>query len=670
MARGDIGLRVVASLASVAYLAWLVLSSPGTGKWPAFAFGAVCLYLWLWALWRARIRALDWRAALWQRLDVHLVCLVLVYGLAVLSQTPSTITSDGCLYFGYMRSAVFDGDLEIERELEVLRLPKRRHQIVPVGPIAAWLVPYLTVYAVDHAGRKLDFWAGPDEPSTDGLTGPYIWSALITSYLIAAAGLIILHLRLRESFSPQIAFLTTMLTYSATTLVWYMIYEPSLPHAPSFGLTALFVIGSERWVRGQHPSMLRATLLGVAFGLLVLVRPQNVLFGFFLLAFAVRPTYGPLGLGVNVSWRTAAAFALPLVPMALLQGWMASALLAQQEYALVGERGYLDFFEPRWSDVLFSSWHGLFSWTPVVYLAFIGTLLYLRRDRLWTASALLVFAAMVWVNGSTLDWHGSWAYGGRRFTSTLVVLAPGLAALIAAVWRRPMLAAAPVALVAAYWNFLLMMQWNFDLVNREQPTRFDLLTQEQVRLYYRETHFFPFAFPANVLFSWREGLPLSKYDLLGFMRPDQSFAASFDEGIEPFLLDGWRIGRCHPTVFRCRVFSSTGEIAVPIDPGEASELALVVTAWLLEQTEAADLVVRVNGERVGRLHVTPSPGKVELLVPARVFRRGFNRVQLSLPSAARQLVGTQSTDTGQTGAVGGSRRQSVGVGALRLTKRG
>ena len=48
------------------------------------------------------------------------------------------ITSDGSLYFAYLRSFVFDRDLQIGPEIAFLNLPPRPHYIVPVGPAILW----------------------------------------------------------------------------------------------------------------------------------------------------------------------------------------------------------------------------------------------------------------------------------------------------------------------------------------------------------------------------------------------------------------------------------------------------------------------------------------------------------------------------------------------------
>ena len=57
---------------------------------------------------------------------------------------------------------------------------------------------------------------------------------------------------------------------------------------------------------------------------------------------------------------------------------------------------------------------------------------------------LVILFVTAWVNGATQDWAGGWSFGGRRFTSALVMLAPGLAVLVELALRRPLVALAPV----------------------------------------------------------------------------------------------------------------------------------------------------------------------------------------------------------------------------------
>src|SRR5690606_36747631 len=117
-------------------------------------------------------------------------------------------------------------------------------------------------------------------------------------------------------------------------------------------------------------------------------------------------------------------------------------------------------------------------------------------------------------NGSTQDWAGGWSFGGRRSSSVLVMLAPGVALVIEFAVRRPLLVVAPLVAAALWWNHLLMVQYAAGMVPKDAPVPFAQIVRQQAELHTESPYFYPFAFPANVWFAWREGLPVGKYDVL------------------------------------------------------------------------------------------------------------------------------------------------------------
>ena len=172
--------------------------------------------------------------------------------------------------------------------------------------------------------------------------------------------------------------------------------------------------------------------------------------------------------------------------------------------------------DSRWLDTLFSSWHGLLSWTPIVYVAVAGTVaLAVRRRAAGRCSALVLLVAMAWINGSTTDWAAGWSFGGRRFTSVLVMLAPGLALVVEAALRRPQV----LRRADGGGGGRLELRPDGAVHRRDgaqgrtgELRRGSSGSRRTWRT--RSPFVYPFAFPANVWFAWREGLPVDRYDLL------------------------------------------------------------------------------------------------------------------------------------------------------------
>lgn len=570
--------------------------------------------------------------------DLHVMGLVLLYALGVQMADAHGITTDGVTYFAQLRSVIFDRDLDVVREFAILGQPARPNHVVPIGPILVWLPLYLTVAAVDAIGRGIGLWAAPADAAAIGLGLPYVRAALISSFAIGAAGLLALQWYLRRLFSAAVAFVTVLLLFGATPLYWYMVYEPSMTHAASFGFVALFVVASAVWVSpsaspAPSPSARRAVILGTLIGLAFVTRSQEAVFALFP---AVLVLSRPLTWSARA--RDAARLAgwafLGALPWILLQLAHSYVLFARYEYNLLGQGGYFDPLHSRWMDTLFSSWHGFLSWTPVAYVAVLGTLAYLRREWRWAASALLILFLMAWVNGSTQDWSGGWSFGGRRFSSALVMLAPGLAVVIEAVLRRPVLALAPLVVAALWWNHLLMVQYTAGMLPKDEPVAFGRIVRQQAEALTRPPYVYPFAFPANVWFAWREDLPVGKYDVLSQETPGASIALVFDRTVEKYLLDGWDVPGGDDWGPAWWIGRSPAVLAVPLDlPAGAVRITVRSRTRFEEPVMRASLALDVNGTEVGRFdagvpEATTSVIDMPAEAAARLFRRGFNRVAL------------------------------------------
>ena len=456
-----------------------------------------------------------------------------------------------------------------------------------------------------------------------------------------AAGLVVLHLRIRREFGATIAAITSILVVAATTLAWYVVFEPSMTHAVSFGAVAIALVLAERWLVDAAPTRRQSLVLGAWYSLVVVVRPEDGVFAVFPLA-ALLCSRPCRALGTGGRLRAGAAMLIGALPLIALQVGAAVWLMSISRFTLAGgEEGYLNFLASRWSDVLFSSRHGLLSWTPFVWVALVGTIVYARRRPLWAIPALVAFAALTWTNGSAHDWAGGWAFGGRRFTSVLAAFAPGVAVAIGAACRRPLLVIAPAAAAIVGWNALLMTQYQRGMLPRDEAVRFDVMVRQQAQLATTPPLFYPFAFPANVWFAWRENLPVDRYDLLGSEPLHREMYLPLNDWGERFLLDGWQNGAGDQFGSRHYLVAPSGTIAVPLDvpQGAAFTIDLEARAEGEPRGGATHLDLSVNARSFGELPLeigAAAPSRRAFVAPAgaKIWRRGYNRVTISRPSDA------------------------------------
>ena len=152
--------------------------------------------------------------------------------------------------------------------------------------------------------------------------------------------------------------------------------------------------------------------------------------------------------------------------------------------------GYISVTKWNWTSpmlgsVLFSSDHGLFSWTPILALAFVGLILFWRRDRWLGGNLLLVFFGFYYFISSYPDWDGISSFGNRFFVCLTALFVLGLAALfdwLERVWeeRRATIVASGATAFLILWNLSFVFQWGTHLIPARGPISFRDATYNQV----------------------------------------------------------------------------------------------------------------------------------------------------------------------------------------------
>ncbi len=416
---------------------------------------------------------------------------------------------------------------------------------------------------------------------------------LFLASLACASGLLALYTRLRSEYPRSVSGVAVALIFGATSLLWYTLFEPSVTETAAFGLLAWHVVLAERWSQASV-SAWRGWVLGTLLGAATLIRPANAVVGIATLMFLfTRRLEGADR--ARSGLRAAAWIALGVTP------WFIGRLA-------LSTPGSFDSSQSSWLDVLFSSWHGFLSLTPIVYFAVLGTIGYLRRNRPWARAALIVLVAVAWINGATGEWANGPAFGARSMIGVLPLVTPGLAYGIDLLRRKPALALAPLVIAALLWNRLLMVQYTVGLLPKDEPVSF-LLAFEPRR--------------ANL-------------DLV------------MDRKADRYLLEGWDAPGVDGAESVWWINGRTATLAVPLVlPQDRAVLVTVKARSRFEEPVViGDLALQVNGHEVGQLSPgAAAPTEAQIIVPATparaLWRDGFNKI-------AFVSRGTHRVDPGDT----------------------
>lgn len=389
----------------------------------------------------------------------------------------SMISGDGPGYFVYLRSLVFDGDLDFRNEYRhfdfgihdttstgLLRNPWS------VGPALLWAPFYLIAHALSLIARTLGVQA-----SVDGYGYAYESAIAIGTILYVTAGCLLVYRVCRRYFSPYSSLLAVLGMCLASTLIHYTVAAPAWSHGVSFFAVSLFLF---LWHPPRSRTYKEWALLGLSAGLMGVVRQENLPYLSLLGVEAIQAVAANAGgrnrirtLGAYLRGAVVAAVAGLVVFAPQILAWNT---LYGSPIAFTHPPDVFDWLHPDLFQYLFCPRPGWFTWTPIVLLATVGLVALWQRDRRVTV-ALLVPLLLVWymISSIRVTYHDyQWAFGARRVVSTAALLALGLAALTESVserFRRGFLImlAAVTALVG--WNLLGELQYSLGFISYGEP---------------------------------------------------------------------------------------------------------------------------------------------------------------------------------------------------------
>lgn len=415
------------------------------------------------------------------------------------------VRGDGVGYYAYARALLIQHNLRFEKDWlagnTTFRMGRvddqgriRLAEYTPtghldnhftIGPAILW-APFLIAAHLAVLGSR----ALGAQIAADGFSWPYIATMAIATAFYGFLGLWLSHRLAREYYDERWAFLATLGIWFGSSLPVYMYFNPSWSHAHSTFIVALFLWYWHRTLK--RPSIGQWMLLGLISGMMLDVYLPNVV----LLSL-------PLAESVTCYWQsTHATDRSPFPARHLLGANAIYALVALAAFSptLITRKivygSMLDFgaysrVEWKWTSpdllaVLFSSDHGLLSWTPILIFAVIGLVLLYRRERALASYLLLGCLGFYYLIASYPFWDGLSSYGNRFFISLLPIFVVGLTASVdafAKLWtqvRTAVVAASCVIALFIIWNLAFIFQWGTHMIPVRGPISWREMAYNQV----------------------------------------------------------------------------------------------------------------------------------------------------------------------------------------------
>ncbi len=412
------------------------------------------------------------------------------------------VHGDGVGYYAYARAPLIQHNLRFEEDWRHANLyfsqsrTLSNGQLRPdeytetghvgnlfsIGPALLWtpflLAAHVTVLLADALGAHIP---------ADGFSSPYLLAMALGTAFYGFLGLLFSYSLAKKYVEVRWAFLATLGVWGASSLPVYMYFNPAWSHAHSAFAVALFVWYWERTRGGR--TLFQWILLGLIAGLMVDVYFMN---GVFLLLPLVESLIAYwnflkakdyLAAGPLLAGNTCFLFAIILafIPTLITRYIIFGGFFRFGSYTALP----WDWTAPNWRSVLFSSEHGLFSWTPILALAIAGLFLAPRAARSLALFLALTAGGFYYVISSYPFWHGMASFGNRFFISLTPVFVFGLALLLqrfAGFFRsvnRAFAAASVLLFLFILWNLGFIFQWGAHLISPRGPVSFSQVTYNQ-----------------------------------------------------------------------------------------------------------------------------------------------------------------------------------------------
>ncbi|HEU4718987.1 MAG TPA: hypothetical protein VFU15_14180 [Bacteroidia bacterium] len=272
------------------------------------------------------------------------------------------------------------------------------------------------------AGHAMTLLSG--DPA-DGYSKWYVIFTGIGALFYLGTGLVFLRkfLRAHGANEGQSAFILAVI-YFGTNLFYYSIVEPCMSHVYSFAMVSLFLFYGKSWIDTANRK--HAAMACLAFGLIAILRPVNVLVAAWLLFEAKG--FLPL------LKKKAALLREPLMLFLCLLLIALPVFVQLMLYKLSTGSFFIDtyseegfhFLHPELFNFLFSYKKGLFVYLPVTLVSLGGIYFLWKKDRFRGLFAAVFLTGLIYVLSS---WW-MWFYGGSFGTRVIIEYLPVFALLL------------------------------------------------------------------------------------------------------------------------------------------------------------------------------------------------------------------------------------------------
>lgn len=344
----------------------------------------------------------------------------------------SVIDWDVTYYYCYLPATFIKKDLSLKFVDENRKYYAEHHQYLPlelengnyvIKTSMGMAFMYLPFFTVAHLSAMVFGY------ETDGFSEPYQMMIQFSGLVYLVIGLFFLRRLLLLYFSEKVTAVTLLCILFGTNLFYYASVHGAMSHAHTFCLACIFMWYGIKWL--IKPGWKTTIIVGLIMGLIVLIRPINILFVLFFVFFGVANLSGirhRLFLFLKHSkfiFLMAVLGILVFLPQMLYWKHFTGHYFFN---SYVGERFY--FGQPHLAEGLFGFRKGWLLYTPIMIFSLIGMFMLFKTKKEFSWPVTILFVTYTYVILSWWCWWYGGSYGMRAMIDIYPFLVIGFAVFV------------------------------------------------------------------------------------------------------------------------------------------------------------------------------------------------------------------------------------------------
>ena len=263
----------------------------------------------------------------------------------------------------------------------------------------------------------------------DGFSEPFATCIHWGSIFYVMLGLIFLRRFLLNFYSEWVTALSLAISFFGTMLFYYTYGDGEMTHGYLFFLISSLLAAAHSWY--EMPTYTKSILIGLVIGLIVLIRPTEVLISLvfiFWKATNLREIKEQFVMFFKYKFHVLIMIALVVglwIPQLLYWKEMAGVYF-YSSYEANGER--FMWTDPQIFNILISYRKGWITYTPLIVIAFIGFFFMKGEIKKFRTILLIILVLHVYILSCWWDWFFGGCFGARGFAQHIAFLAIPIAA--------------------------------------------------------------------------------------------------------------------------------------------------------------------------------------------------------------------------------------------------